>query len=71
MMYICDHRYRHISTLDGPVKLVCKLNHCPDPRCAGHAKTKSPETAHETAQARKDMQCNSLDRTIARWGDAV
>jgi len=42
-MYICDHRYRHIHTLDGPVELVCKLNHCPDPRCAGHAKTKSPE----------------------------
>jgi hypothetical protein len=23
--------------------LVCKLNHCPDPQCPGHAKTKSPE----------------------------
>ena len=43
MMYICDHRYRRVHTLDGPVQLVCKLNHCPDPRCGGHAKTKSPE----------------------------
>ena len=43
MMYICDHRYRRFHTLDGPVELVCKLNHCPDPRCPGHAKTKSPE----------------------------
>lgn len=43
MMYICDHRYRHFHTLDGPVELVCKLNHCPDPDCPGHAKTKSPE----------------------------
>jgi hypothetical protein len=43
MMYICDHRYRHFHTLDGPVELVCKLNHCPDPNCPGHAKTKSPE----------------------------
>jgi hypothetical protein len=42
-MYICDHRYRHLHTLEGPVELVCKLNHCPDPRCPGHAKTKSPE----------------------------
>jgi hypothetical protein len=42
-MYICDHRHRHFYTLDGPVHLVCKLNHCPDPRCPGHAKTKSPE----------------------------
>ena len=43
MMHICDHRYRRFFTLDGPVKLVCKLNHCPDPDCPGHAKTKSPE----------------------------
>jgi hypothetical protein len=42
-MHICDHRYRHFHTLDGPVELVCKLNHCPDPDCPGHAKTKSPE----------------------------
>ncbi|GAC1451572.1 MAG: hypothetical protein NVSMB9_36560 [Isosphaeraceae bacterium] len=43
MMYVCDHRYRRVHTLDGPIQLVCKLNHCPDPRCPGHAKTKSPE----------------------------
>src|SRR3954451_7696504 len=42
-MYICDHRHRHFFTLDGPVHLVCKLNHCPDPRCPGHRKTRSPE----------------------------
>jgi len=42
-MYICDHRHRHVFTLDGPVHLVCKLNHRPDPRCPGHTKTKSPE----------------------------
>jgi hypothetical protein len=43
MMHICDHRYRRLHTLDGPVQLICKLNHCPDPTCPGHAKTKSPE----------------------------
>ena len=43
LMYICDHRHRHFFTLDGPVHLVSKLNHCPDPRCPGHPKTKSPE----------------------------
>jgi hypothetical protein len=42
-MDVCDHRYRHIHTLEGPVELVCKLNHCPDPRCPGHTKTTSPE----------------------------
>lgn len=44
MMHVCDHRYRHLHTLEGPVELVCKLDHCPDPKCPGHAKTKSPET---------------------------
>ena len=43
MMYICDHRYRRIHTLQGPVELLCKLNHCPDPHCPGHARTRSPE----------------------------
>jgi hypothetical protein len=43
LMHICDHRYRRFHTLDGPVQLICKLNHCPDPACPGHAKTKSPE----------------------------
>jgi hypothetical protein len=44
MMHVCDHRYRHLHTLEGPLELVCKLNSCPDPKCPGHAKTKSPET---------------------------
>ena len=43
MMYICDHRYRHFHSLEGPVEMVCKLNHCPDVACLGHAKTISPE----------------------------
>ena len=43
MMHICDHRSRRLHTLEGPLELICKLNHCPDPRCPGHAKTKSPE----------------------------
>jgi hypothetical protein len=42
-MHICDHRFRHLHTLEGPVELICKLNHCPDPHCPGHSKTKSPE----------------------------
>jgi hypothetical protein len=43
LMHICDHRYRRLHTLDGPVQLICKLNRCPDPTCPGHARTKSPE----------------------------
>jgi hypothetical protein len=44
MMHVCDHRYRRFHTLQGPVELLCRLNHCPDPHCPGHRKTKSPET---------------------------
>jgi hypothetical protein len=43
LMHVCDHRYRRFHTLEGPVQLLCRLNHCPDPACPGHAKTKSPE----------------------------
>jgi hypothetical protein len=43
MMHVCDHRYRRFHTLEGPVELLCRLNHCPDPACPGHARTKSPE----------------------------
>src|SRR5271157_3206520 len=43
MMHVCDHRHRRFHTLDGPVELLCRLNHCPDPTCPGHSRTKSPE----------------------------
>jgi hypothetical protein len=49
MMHICDHRYRRFHTLGGPVQLICKLNHCPDPNCPGHARTKSPELENTIA----------------------
>ena len=44
MMHVCDHRYRRFHTPQGPVELFCRLDHCPDPDCPGHTKTKSPET---------------------------
>jgi hypothetical protein len=43
MMHVCDHRSRRVHTLEGPVELLCRLDRCPDPRCPGHARTKSPE----------------------------
>src|SRR5258708_1562298 len=42
-MSVCDHRYRRVHTLEGPVQLVGKLNHGPDPTGSGHARTQSPE----------------------------
>jgi hypothetical protein len=41
-LHVCDHRRHRIFTLQGPVELVCKLAHCCDRGCAGHAKTLSP-----------------------------
>src|SRR5512138_3375566 len=43
MMHVCGHRYRRFPTRQGPVELLCRLNHCPDPDCPGHARIKSPE----------------------------
>jgi hypothetical protein len=39
---ICDHRFHRIYTLQGPTELVCKLAHCPAPRCPDHHMTHSP-----------------------------
>jgi hypothetical protein len=39
---ICDHRFHRIFTLQGPMEIVCKLAHCPDPGCPAHAHTLSP-----------------------------
>src|SRR3954468_5804424 len=43
-MHVCDHRYRRFHTLQGPVALLCRLDHFPDPGCPRHAKSKRPET---------------------------
>jgi hypothetical protein len=42
VLHVCDHRFHRIFTLPGPVELVCKLAHCPDRACPGHAHTLSP-----------------------------
>jgi hypothetical protein len=39
---ICDHRFHRLFTLQGPLEIVCKLAHCPDPRCPAHTRTLSP-----------------------------
>jgi hypothetical protein len=41
-LQICDHRFHRIHTFAGPVELVCKLAHCPDPQCPGAHRTLSP-----------------------------
>jgi hypothetical protein len=44
---VCDHRLHRLFTLQGPVELLCKLAHCPDPACPAHVHTLSP---HAEAQ---------------------
>jgi hypothetical protein len=41
-LHVCDHRFHPILSLQGPLQLVCKLAHCPDPCCAAHCHTLSP-----------------------------
>lgn len=69
-MYICDHRYRRLHTLEGPVELVCKLNHCPERTCPGHSRTKSPEVEISIAPPRWaigwDVFCWIGQRRFAR-----
>jgi hypothetical protein len=41
-LHVCDHRFHPILSLQGPLQLVCKLAHCPDPDCPAHRHTLSP-----------------------------
>src|SRR5437868_1718841 len=39
---ISDPRFPRISTLQGPLEIVCKLAHCPAPNCPAHVHTLTP-----------------------------
>jgi hypothetical protein len=41
-LHVCDHRFHRVFSLQGPLELVCKLAHCPDPSCPAHHYTISP-----------------------------
>lgn len=42
-MHVCDHRNRHVYTLEGGLYLVNKLQHCVDKQCRGSRVTVSPD----------------------------
>src|SRR5262249_28085549 len=42
-MHVCDHRYHHLWTLEGPTQVVNRLVRCPDASCASRGRTFSPE----------------------------
>src|SRR5262249_21071291 len=41
-LHVCDHRIRRIYTLEGPVRLCCRLRHCADRACPLRSRTLSP-----------------------------
>ena len=42
-MHVKQHRHRHVHTLEGSVRYVLKLMHCPDNACPNHHRRFSPE----------------------------
>src|SRR5882724_7077137 len=44
-MHVCDHRYHHLWTFEGPTQVVNRLVRCPDPSCASRGRPLSPEAA--------------------------
>jgi len=48
-MWICDHRFRRIETLEGPTRLCCKLLKCPDRGCRSAGQTFSPRAEQALA----------------------
>ena len=42
-MHVCDHRYHHLWTLQGPTQVVNRLVRCPEPSCESRGRTFSPE----------------------------
>ena len=42
-MHVCDHRYHHLWTLQGPTRVVNRLVRCPEPSCESRGRTFSPE----------------------------
>ena len=42
-MHVCDHRYHHLWTLEGPTQVGNRLVRCPDASCASRGRTFSPE----------------------------
>jgi hypothetical protein len=42
-LHVCDHRIRRFFTLDGPVRLCCRLARCSDSSCPSRPGTLSPK----------------------------
>jgi hypothetical protein len=69
-MHVCDHRYHHLWTLEGPTQVVNRLVRCPDASCASRGRTFSPEAALSLSMPRWcigwDVLCWLGHRRFAR-----
>jgi hypothetical protein len=61
-MSICDHRFRRIERLSGPIRLVCKLLKCFAPTCTSPGKTFSPTAERLLAPPRA-----TIDWELFTW----
>ena len=75
-LHVCDHRFHPILSLQGPLQLVCKLAHCPDPDCPATrmpgppSKSRRPGTAVRSCAARaprSNAPSSSLSWNAATW----
>src|SRR6266446_4769610 len=61
-MHVCDHRYHHLWTLEGPTQVVNRLVRCPEPSCESRGHTFSPE-----AELYISMPCWCLVWDVLCW----
>src|SRR5467141_3084336 len=59
-MHVCDHRYHHLWTLEGPTQVVNRLVRCPDASCASRGHTFSPEAELSLSMPRWCIGCDVL-----------
>ena len=69
-MHVCDHRYHHLWTLQGPTQVVNRLVRCPDASCESRGCTFSPEAESSISMPRWclgwDVLCWLGHRRFAR-----
>src|SRR2546427_5377030 len=51
-MHVCDHRYHHLWTLQGPTQVASRLVRCPDASCESRGSTFSPEAESSISMPR-------------------
>jgi len=69
-MHVCDHRYHHLWTLEGPTQVINRLVRCPDASCESRGRTFSPEAEWSLSMPRWcrgwDVLCWLGHRRFAR-----